>query len=950
MPRKNNHKIRSAGLIILCASLALSAPIFTLPLQAVTAVQSRLAEDAYEQALISFHSGKVKEAKIHLKNALKANPRHLSSRILMAEVLIKAGDGAGAEIDLNFARDRGADYNSLIVLFGYAYILQGKNKYLLDVIRPGNRDDNIEAEIAYLRGRAYFGYKKLANAKLSYLQALDLNPTLQKAKLGLAQVAAVHKKYGLAMQYINSVLEAPDPEPNAWILKAKIYKQRGFIQKAITAINAALEQDDSNILSRLTRAALYIDKKKFDDAEIDVDFILDKYPREPSAKYLKAIITAARGDFAVSKSNMTEIINTLRSLPPEVMNANPTYHYLAGLTNFQFGNLDEARENLQQYLKLEKNDFSAMRLLGALELQAGDPLAANTILSLADRNQPNNPTILTMLGLVYLELGNVDRANYFLENVTRLLPDSSEVLTNLARGKIAAGSFGAAISNLLRAEQHNLDDIDVKLLLVKAYQQSRQYAKAVIIVQKLVEKQPENIYLLNLYGTAVGLAGDAAKARKYYEKALKLDNNNITSLIHLARMDVIEGKSDTAIQDLRDQLEKIPNDYALMLELGNIYKLLKDTKKALFWYKKAQSINGNDFITLNHLVSGYLLNNNTKLAIESTSDYINRFPKHARAYDLRGQLFQRAGNPSEAIRNFQLAVEYAIKRGDALLVLANAQIKGNDRKAARKTLMKAVAWDPDLSDAYIALIRMAVEDADRKKGFEMIRHLRGIVKENNPSPDILTGDLYAALEDYSSAENAYLTALKIGDNPLAIMGLYQVYQKSDRMKKAITTLEDWHDKYPNDMVFAMTLGNAYKKDGRIEKSVDFHEKILAKDPRMPIVLNNAASVNFTMGNEDKALKYAKLANEIMPDNANILDTLAWIESRRGNPAGALPMLRKALVLSFSDPEIKFHLAMTLDALDRRGEAQKLLYEAISSKTDFPEKNYARQTLKQWREK
>lgn len=942
-------KFRFIGLVTLWACLALAVP-FSIPVaHAVTNAEFKQAEEAYEKALINFHNAQIPEAKIHLKNALKANSRHLSSRILMAEILIKEGDGAGAEVNLNFARDRGADNNSLIVLFGYAYILQGKNKYLLDNIRSGSRDDNIEAKIFYLRGRAYFGHKRLANAKRSYQQALEINPLLQKATLGLAQVAAVHKKFTLAMTYIDSVLASPDPEPDAWVLKAKIYKQRGFAKNAIEAINEALTLDDRNILSRLTRAALYIDTKKFDNAEKDVDFILDKYPREPRAKYLKAIIAATRGDLTLSKSNMTEIINTLRSLPPEVMNASPVYHYLAGLANFHFGNLDAARESLQQYLKLEKNDIGAMRLLGALELQAGDPLAANVVLSKADFNQPANPTILTLLGLVYLELGNVDKANFYLETVTRLRPESPTGLTNLARGNMAAGSFGAAIDNLLRAEQHNLDDRDIKLLLVKAYQKASQFEKAAAIVGKLLEKQPENVYLLNLYGTAIGLAGDLVEARKNYVKALKLDKNNISSLIHLSRLDVVEGKPARAIEGLRDQLERIPDDYALMLELGNIYKLLKDRDNALFWYKKALSINRNDFVTLNHLIGGYLMNNDTRSAIEAASAFIDRFPKHARAYSLRGKLFQEAGRPNEAIRNFHLAVEYAVKRGDALLALANAQIKGNNRKAAAKTLMKAIAWDPDLSDAYIILIRMAIEDAHRKKGFELIGHLRRITRADNPSADILAGDLHVVLDEYDQAENAYLSALEIGDNPLAVMGLYQVYQKSDRRAKAIAILEDWHEKYPKDMVFSMTLGNAYKKDGQIGKSVEFHEKLLAEHPRRPTVLNNAASVNFLVGNEDKALEYARRANALMPDNATILDTLAWIESRRGNPDIALPLLRKALILRFSDPEIKYHLAITLDKLGRRGEALKLLTEAVTSRTAFPERPDAERILKQWRE-
>ncbi len=940
-------KLRFSGLVSLLAAAMLLTPVVTGPLWAINADQPAQVEKDYEKALISFHNHENKKAAIHLKNALKANPVHLPSRILMAEILIEQGDGAGAEIELNFSRERGADKDRLIVLFGRAYILQGKNKYLLSVIHNGNREDNIETEISYLRGRAYFGDKKLANAKRSYQEALDRNPLFHKAKIGLAQVAAIHKQYGLALQYIDSALSTGEPNPGAWLLKAKIFKLRGFNKEALEAINTALSLDDGNVLSRLTRAALYIDQKDFDKASDDVDIILKKIPREPRARYLKAVISAAQGNFSESKSNMTEIINILRSVPPELMKANPTYYYLSALTNFQFGNLDEAREHLQKYLKVERNDISAMRLLGALEIQAGDFLAANIVLLRANRDQPDNPTILTMLGMTYLELGNNEKANYYLEQVTRLLPSSSEGLTNLARGRMAIGSFDEAIKNLLKAEQHNFNSLDVKLLLVKAYQQSRQYDKAITIVRKLKDQEPENAALLTLYGTAMGLAGHHSEARKSYQQALTLDQNNITSLIHLSRMDVLAGNSDLALDSLRNQLKKSPDNPVLMQELGDIYKRLGDVRNALIWYEKAYLVNMKNFAALSNLVEGHILNNDSKSAIEVTSEFIRRFPKHADAYILTGKLYQRTGNPARAIKNFKLAADYAVKRGNALLILANAQLDNNDRSAARKTLHKAVAWDPELTEAYVALIKMAITDRDRENGFALIQHLRTITDDSDPAADILTGDLHLALKDFPKAEQAFLSALKTGDNPLAVMGLNKAYQKSGQINKAIAALEDWHGKYPEDLRVALSLGNAYKRAGQIKKAVDFHERLLESSPDMPLILNNAATTNFTAGYKDRAREYARRANEIMPDNAAILDTLAWIESRSGKPDVALPLLRKALVLQFSDPEIKYHLAITLDMLNRRAEAQKLLAEAVASRSDFPEKPAARATLKLW---
>tara|TARA_R110002073_G_scaffold236876_7_gene397910 strand:+ start:3008 stop:5899 length:2892 start_codon:yes stop_codon:yes gene_type:complete len=943
-------RLRTMGYTALCSGVILAAASNPAAAVAQTTLQPRQAEQSYEKARIKFHSGETAAAAIHLKNALQAYPGHLPSRILMAEILISNGDGAGAEIELNYAQERGADEDRLVVLFGHAYILQGKNDYLLDVIRNGNRDNSVEADISYLRGRAYFANKKLANAKQNFEAALARNPYLYQAQLGLAQVAAVHKNFAEAMQYVDAALALDASHANSWILKAKIYKLRGFRDEAMSAINEAMALDNKNVLIRLTRAALLIDAKNFDDAEKDVDFILDLIPREPRAKYLKAIINAAQGDYATSSSTMTEVINILRAVPPEVMEANPTYYYLSGLTNFQFGNIDEARDNLHKYLKIERNDIGAKRLLGALELKAGKPLAANAVLADANRDQPNNPTILTLLGMAYLQIGNVERANIYLERVTKLLPDSSESLTNLARGKMAAGSFDDAINNLLKAEEHNFSSRDVKLLLIKAYQQSGNTAKAVEIAEKLLEKEPDNTYFLNLYGTAMGLAGNHKKARETYERVQSLNKDDLTSLLHLARMDVVEGQTDQAIANLKTKLEDLPDSPVLMLELGNIYKGLQDSKNALFWYKKAHSVNSKDFLVLQHLVQGYLMNQDVKSSLAATTEYIDNNPESAEAYQLQGKLYQQAGKPADAIESLKRAVDYDTNRGEALLTLAKAQLRINDRASATKNLQKAIVWDENLIDAYIALIRMAIEDKNKASGFAMIAQVRKLSEKASPAADILSGDLHLALKNYTQAREAYHAALRIGDNPVAIMGLYKAHAGLGDDKEAIRVLEDWYQKYPEDIRSALSLGAAYRRAGQIETAVVFHEKLVQDNPDMPVVLNNAANIHFLAGTKDKALEYARKAHELMPDNANIMDTLAWIETRLDNPEAALPLLRKAMVLHFSDPEIKYHLAITLDKLNRRSEARKLLTEALASRKNFADKDEAQAILANWRKK
>jgi len=54
---------------------------------ALIVMSANAAEDFYELALKSFQQKDISTAEIHLKNALKNNPKNLPAKLLLAEVL-----------------------------------------------------------------------------------------------------------------------------------------------------------------------------------------------------------------------------------------------------------------------------------------------------------------------------------------------------------------------------------------------------------------------------------------------------------------------------------------------------------------------------------------------------------------------------------------------------------------------------------------------------------------------------------------------------------------------------------------------------------------------------------------------------------------------------------------------------------------------------------------------
>ena len=342
-----------------------------------------MANDAYEDALKNFHQQKFDATIIHLKNALKEDIDHIPSRILLVETLIAQGQGEMAETEIYDLQARGVDFNQIVALLAQSLILQNKYNDVLDVATPGYRGNQIESKVMFARGQAYLGLNQLRQAEQAFNETLKLEPDYQLAMLGIAQVAINQNNFVKANLFVDKALALYDPLINAWIMKSALYQLQGLNEKALSTINSAINKNPDHLQARLNRASLYINNENWTEAAQDLDIILEKIPQEPRAKYLRAIVGAKLGNDEESKVKLNEVIVTLNSIPENVMMQNPSYLFLAGVTNFNFGNLEDAYHYFQSYLTIKENDFDSLRYIAIIELKQGKPENAKNLLSKA---------------------------------------------------------------------------------------------------------------------------------------------------------------------------------------------------------------------------------------------------------------------------------------------------------------------------------------------------------------------------------------------------------------------------------------------------------------------------------------------------------------------------------------------------------------------------------------
>jgi putative PEP-CTERM system TPR-repeat lipoprotein len=930
------------SLVVTLFSLLLVTPL--------TSANENLNED-YEKALIAFQNEELSSAVIHLKNIIQENPTHMPSRVLMAQILITQGNGLAAQVELDKAKEGKVDSDRLITLYGQSYILQGKYDDALTIAKLGQRNEQIEAELLLIRGQAYIGKRQYQLADKAFIAALILKPKNQLALLGRAQIALQESRVQQALSYIEISLSSVKPFLNGWILKSKILHRTGDRQGALLAIDEALKINDNHLSARLTKAMLHIELKEYQHALPHVDFILAEIPNEPRAGYLKAIINASlpsdgKSTSASANNKLTEVITTLSAVPPEVMKATPDYYFLAGLTNFQYGNLNDAHRYLTSYRNYVEFDIATVRMLATIEIQQGELNSARHLLSKTNVARPGNPDILTLLGLTYLQLEDSAKAQYYFEKVVDSYPNSTVSVSNLARSKMQSGDYKSAIEALSAIKDNKVNGMQIKLLLIDSYQSTKKYPLAIDIALGLIEEFPQNSFFQQRLGMLYGLNGQLPEARSAFEKSLALNENNIIAMVHLARMDNIAGDYDKALGFLQTKLALFDKNVLLMTEVSDSYLFKKEIDNALVWIQKSYAQDPNDFYVVVKLSRILVKQNKLTEAVDLLDAYIGQHPKDPQALLTIAKLYQQQNKHQQAVLALRDYVEKSRHKSKAFIVLAKAQLKAKDNAGAIKSYKKSIIADDKYLPAYIGLVNLTIKNKNEAFSLSLISSIAEITQSTSLST-VLKGDLYLALGDSNQSIKFYERSLQQSDQKQAILGLYRSYRLIDKQSRVVRPLKAWLKKYPDDMLVSIALADSYKGSEQFQKSADYYQELMKKYGPLPILLNNAASVEFILGNHDKAKQYAQQAYDYLPENVAIIDTLAWIQSRMGEHKQAIALFRHALIKDFDNAEVKYHIAVTLFALSRKVEAKKHLIESVDSEQDFPEKKAAIELLKNW---
>ncbi|HEC17133.1 MAG TPA: PEP-CTERM system TPR-repeat protein PrsT [Sedimenticola sp.] len=922
----------------------LAAVLLLAPGPAPAQTASDKAAELYEKALVRFQKGETKTAIIHLKNAIQKDLGFLSAHVLLGKAYLRQGDGAGAEKEFLIARRLGADPALIAVPLAKAYLRQEKYKQLLDNIQTRGLGAGVRSELLVLRGEAYVRLNRPEEAEQAYAEAASLAPRSVGPVLGQASVLLRRGDFSGAGKEAARAIELAPKEAGAWYLAGSIRHAQHDLKGAISDYSRAIALAPDHLAARMARAGACMDLEDDARALEDILYLREKFPRDPRAAYLHAVILARSGDEAGSRRALLEAGSIIESLDEQVFSKHGPSLLLAGLVNYGLNQWEKARQHLSRYIELNPQQTGARKLLGAIMLSKGEYKKAIYTLEPALEFAPNDYRLLTLLGTAYVRAGRHLKATEILEKAMGLASGDRTASFQHALNRLAAGEDAAAMEELASVFSSGERTNRAGLILAVLHFKRREYDSAREVAEEIVRRDPGNLTVLNLLASIRMAQKDWAGARSGFDKIVAANPAYLPARINLAKLDLLEGKKGEAQRRLQAILKERPEHIRSMIELAKVAEAMDRPDEAIRWLEKARALNAEATPVISYLVDLYLRNGQAEAALEVARKAEQTAPEDLEILDAVGRSHMANNQPASARTVYRRMTRIASYDTAWLYRIARMQARLGDLDNAIWSLQKAVDSDADFLAARIMLVEAQLAAGRLKKAREDALALTAAYPEKAVGYQLL-GDVRLQSGQPGKAVESYRLALEREQAPRSAIGLYQAYMVSGEETKAEAFLQDWVKSHPDDLDSKQALAERHLRRGRLDQARSLYEQILQRRQDLPSVLNNLANI-YSKTKNPKALEYALRANRLAPDNAAINDTLGWLLVQNNQPAEGLRHLRNAHSRAAADPEIRYHIGAALERLGRREEARAELEQALAGRQPFDGQKEAEALLRQ----
>ncbi len=897
-------------------------------------------ENHYEKALQSFNLKKSNETLIHLKNSLKANPEHLPSKILLAQVYLKAKN-ANATIDLlKEAMAFGADPNLTTILLMKAHMLNRDYQKVIDQ-NNDNLNKKNKFELILLQASALKSLDRLEESLVKYEQALSLKPSNRDVITDLAYFFLQQEKLNRVYALVAQLLSIDPDSARTTHLQGLVFQKENKTEEALKAFEKAYKNDITDPYIARSLVNMYIQAKDFPNARIIMDDILKETPNEPFIMLLNARLHTINNDNALANQAYDDIMAKLSVIPSETLDQLPELRYVTGLTAYMLGQYEQAQKNLLTFLTQDKDKLRAIKLLVDIFIKQETPERAIRLLEQHELIVLEDLPLSLAFCNLYNDANKSYKCQFMIDELRMIHGDHTELELLQVKTFQTQKLYSRALSFFELHFEHNTDE---KILHISAilYYQNNLENKAIDKVNALLALDKESVRYKILKSEILLKYKHIEEAETLINKMLIEQPNLFNVKFNLARLHFLKAEYYEAQKISEKLINNETRSLRLYLLLGNTFYEQKKFVEALDYFQKAMTLAGNNPIPHEQIIKTYRLMKNPEKAVTELERLSKKHLLVPKYIQLKAEIYLELKQFEKVKREYLLL--YSLWSNDVrkLLYLGQLQRIANFYDDAEITLDQALTLAPKFIFAQIELLRLYIAQEQIVKAEQLIKPLL-VTNPKNANLQLLSGDIASSRNNAPLAQKYYLHALKYNYNyQLAAIKLFNLAKDENIGRESFETLMlVIINKHPDSHFHRFLYANYLLSIGKPEQAKT-HLIILEKIDNLPslkFVYNNLANI-FLEENLGLALQYIDKALEIDNVNASFFDTKGWVLSLQKNHPEGLEYLRIAYSLDSSNPSNLYHIAYTLTRLDRKAEALIELDNALELEVSFAEKEKA----------
>lgn len=463
---------------------------------------------------------------------------------------------------------------------------------------------------------------------------------------------------------------------------------------------------------------------------------------------------------------------------------------------------------------------------------------------------------------------------------------------------------------------------------------SRKSPNAVAYLEQALKAQPEDLSLNLLHAEALGEHGMAGRGAELMRAYLARHPDALDARLELALLLVKEHKFNEA----EKLLTEIPaRQRTPLVEYYHAKALVGMGRKAEAIPLLRRAVRGMpDFVEALAELAFLLEQEGELREARATYEKLARFHFSPQDVSLRlVNLSLRLKQPEKALQYINQGPDTVPFKLTAVSMLMDAR----HYLQAERLLKQLTAKEGAPDDVYLLLADLAYEQRrDLNMAFSWLDKIPAAspvaARARLLRIQLLAeaGKTDAALELARASRNDFPRAAELRDLEIRLLA------RQKHLDAALSAARAAAAEWPDNTDLAFLLGSLLDESGNKREAMTVMEGILKKQPDNFQALNY---VGYTLAEEnrelDRALQLLSRADALSPDQAYIIDSLAWALFRAGRAEEALARIRRAVALDGPvDATIWEHYGDIARHLGHAGEARRAYQKAIDLKPDNAE--------------